>query len=185
MKKLQECDYVTAANLLKCDVAAIKAVAEVESLGSGFLKTGEPKILFERHKFHEFTRGKFSAKNPDISNERPGGYLGDEKEHIRLAKAIKLDREAALKSASWGKFQIMGFNFKEVGFKTLQEFINAMYESETQHLFAFVNFVKHNKLDDEIREKRWADFARIYNGRNYHINKYDVKMANAYKKYKK
>ena len=31
MKTLQECDFVTAANLLGCEVAAIKAVAEVES----------------------------------------------------------------------------------------------------------------------------------------------------------
>lgn len=184
MKKLQECDYITAANLLRCEVAAIKAVAEVESLGSGFEANGLPKILFERHKFHQFTKGLYSNANPDISNYRPGGYVGGVGEHKRLEKAAKLDRNAALKSASWGKFQVMGFNYQIAGFKTLQEFINAMYESETQHLFAFVNFVKANKLDDEIREKRWADFARIYNGKNYHINQYDKKMAAAYKKYK-
>lgn len=183
MKTLTEQDYINAAKELGCEVAAIKAVAEVESLNGGFQADGKPKILFERHKFHQFTKGKFSKENPDISNERPGGYSNNE--HLRLEKAAKLDRNNALKSASWGKFQIMGFNFNLVGFSTLQDFINAMYKSEGEQLKAFVQFIKSNKLDDELRDKRWADFARIYNGKNFHINKYDVKIANAYKKYSK
>lgn len=183
MKTLSEKDYINAAKELGCEVAAIKAVAEVESLTGGFQADGRPKILFERHKFHEFTNGKYSKDNPDISNSRPGGYTKNE--HGRLEKAAKLNRTAALKSASWGKFQIMGFNFAIVGYSTLQEFINAMYRSEADQLKAFVKFIKSNKLDDELREKRWADFARIYNGKNFHINKYDIKIAGAYKKYSK
>ena len=181
MKTLTEKDYENAAKELGCEVAAIKAVAEVESLNGGFQPDGKPKILFERHQFHKFTQGKYSAANPDISNSRPGGYTSNE--HLRLEKAAKLNRTEALKSTSSGKFQIMGFNFSIVGFSTLQDFINAMYRSETDQLKAFVQFIKSNKLDDELRDKRWVDFARIYNGKNYHINKYDVKMANAYKKY--
>lgn len=181
MKTLTEQDYINAAKELGCEVAAIKAVAEVESLNGGFQADGKPKILFERHKFHKFTQGKYSAANPDISNSRPGGYTSNE--HLRLEKAAKLNRTEALKSASWGKFQIMGFNFALAGFSALQDFINAMYKSEGEQLKAFVKFIKSNNLDDELRDKRWADFARIYNGKNYHINKYDVKIAKTYKKY--
>ncbi|MFC4688646.1 N-acetylmuramidase family protein [Epilithonimonas pallida] len=180
---LTEQDYVNAAKELNCEVAAIKAVAEVESLDGGFQSDGKPKILFERHKFNEFTKEKYSKEYPDISNERPGGYTKNE--HLRLEKAAKLDRTAALKSASWGRFQIMGFNFAMVGFSTLQDFINAMYRSEADQLKAFVQFIKANKLDDELRDKRWSDFARIYNGKNFHINEYDKRMAVAYKKFKK
>lgn len=183
MKTLTEQDYINAAKELNCEVATIKAVAEVESLNGGFQKDGIPKILFERHKFHQFTNGKYSKQYPDISNQRAGGYTNNE--HVRLEKAAKLDRNSALKSASWGKFQIMGFNYSIVGFSTIQDFINAMYKSEGEQLKAFVQFIKSNKLDDELRDKKWTDFARIYNGKNYHINKYDIKMANAYKKYKK
>ncbi|AZB23580.1 N-acetylmuramidase family protein [Chryseobacterium bernardetii] len=183
MKTLTEQDYIDAAKELGCEVAAIKAVSEVEAPKGGFQADGRPTILFERHKFHEFTKGKYSKEFPDISNPRPGGYTNDE--HARLDKAAKLDRNAALKSASWGKFQIMGFNHNLVGFPVLQDFINAMYKSEGEQLKAFVKFIKANKLDDELRDKRWADFARIYNGRNYHINAYDKKMAAAYKKYLK
>lgn len=183
MKTLTEQDYINAAKELGCEVAAIKAVSEVEAPKGGFQVDGKPTILFERHKFHEFTKGKYSKEFPYISNQRPGGYTKDE--HARLDKAAKLDRTAALKSASWGKFQIMGFNHGLVGFPVLQDFINAMYKSESEQLKAFVKFIKANKLDDELRDKRWSDFARIYNGRNYHINAYDKKMAAAYKKYSK
>jgi hypothetical protein len=183
MKTLTEQDYINAANELNCEVAAIKAVAEVESLNGGFQVDGKPKILFERHKFAQFTKGKYNSSNPDISNERPGGYSSNE--HERLEKASKLDRNAALQSASWGKFQIMGFNYNLAGFSVLQDFINAMYKSEGEQLKAFVKFIKSNKLDDELRDKRWSDFARIYNGKNFQINQYDVKMKKAYEKYSK
>lgn len=181
MKILTEQDYINAAKELGCEVAAIKAVSEVEAPKGGFQADGRPTILFERHKFHEFTKGKYSKEFPEISNPRPGGYTKNE--FARLDKAAKLDRNAALKSASWGKFQIMGFNHNLVGFPVLQDFINAMYKSEGEQLKAFVKFIIVNKLDDELRDKRWADFARVYNGRNYHINAYDKKMAAAYKKY--
>lgn len=181
MKVLQECDFVTAANLLNCEVAAIKAVAEVESSGGGFLKDGQPKILFERHYFHRLTNGKYTKDHPDISNTKTGGYTSNE--HARLAKAAKLDRDAALQSASWGKFQIMGSHWKALGYESIQGFINAMYASETEHLMAFVKFVKVNGLQDELQRKDWANFARGYNGSAYAKNKYDIKIANAYKKY--
>src|SRR5690606_3307933 len=119
MKTIQECDYVTAANLLGCEVAAVKAVAEVESAGGGFQSDGQPKILFERHYFHRLTNGKYSKTHPDISNPSAGGYGSNQ--HGRLAKAAKLDREAALQSASWGKFQIMGSHWKSLGYTSLQE----------------------------------------------------------------
>ncbi len=184
MKKLTECDYQNAANLLGVDVAIIKAVAEVESDGGGFLSNGQPKILFEGHKFHLFTKGKFTTpENANISYEKWNTKYYNENQHARLAKAVRLDREAALKSASWGKFQIMGFNFEKAGFENLQSFINAMYENEGAHLMAFVNFVKSEGLDKYLKKKDWVGFARRYNGPGYAKNKYDVKLANAYKKY--
>lgn len=182
--KLTLQDYKEAAKQLNCEVAVIRAVAEVESLGDGFLPDGRPVILFERHRFHKLSGGKWSKTNPDISSSTPGGYgKSGVHQHDRLAKASALNREYALMSASWGKFQIMGDNWKSLGYKSLQEFINAMYHSEQKQLDAFIRFVKANKLDDELRNKQWASFARQYNGPNYAINKYDIKLAAAYKKY--
>tara|TARA_R110000772_G_scaffold153261_1_gene264252 strand:+ start:20503 stop:21087 length:585 start_codon:yes stop_codon:yes gene_type:complete len=191
MKKLTEADYQHAAELLGCEVAAIKAVAKVESGGrSGFMKDGEtPKILFEGHWFHKLTGGGYTCpqEHPEwanISHKKWVRKYYKEDQHARLQKATALDRDAALQSASWGKFQVMGFNWKISGFKSLQDFVNAMYKSEAGHLLAFVNFVKHRRLDDELRAKDWAGFAFGYNGRGYAANNYDGKMAAAYNLYK-
>src|SRR6185369_14627607 len=100
-----------AAKKIGCPVAAVRAVIDVESRG-GFLPDGRLKILFERHYFCRLTKGKFDQSNPDISATKWGGYKGGAAEYDRLGRAIKLDRDAALRSASWGAFQIMGDNFK-------------------------------------------------------------------------
>lgn len=184
---LTEADYQEAAKLLGCEPAAIKAVAEVESSGSGFLATGEPKILFERHYFRRLTGNRFDKLYPDLSGPYKAGTYGPggQHQHRRLQAAISLDRNAALQSASWGRFQIMGENYQLAGFKSIQSFINAMYNSERDHLLAFSNFVINKGLAGDIRNKDWARFARGYNGPAYAQNKYDIKMAAAYKKYSK
>lgn len=180
---LTNADFQLAANALGCEVAAIKAVAEVEAAGVGFLPTGEPKILFERHWFHRLTKGRYDAMAPDISSSRAGGYRGGAAEHERLGRAVRLDRNAALLSASWGKFQIMGFNFKVAGFPDLQSFINAMFRSEADHLRAFVSFIKADlRLVAALRARNFTRFASIYNGPGYAKNSYDHKMYAAYRR---
>ena len=183
MKKLQECDFITAANLLNCEVAAIKAVSEVESAGGGFQSDGKPKILFEGHEFYKRTGGKHGISNVSYPKWISTYYNQDQ--HARLDKAAKLDRSAALESASWGRFQIMGYHWKALGYASLQAFINAMYANETEHLMAFVKYIQVNGLVDELRRKDWAGLARGYNGPGYKKNKYDEKMAAAYRKYSK
>lgn len=179
---LVDSDFEAAAISIGCTVAAVRAVALVESRG-GFLPDGRPKILFERHKFHSFTGGAHSGGNPDISSARYGGYKGGAAEYDRLKRAIALDREAALKSASWGAFQVMGFNHKLVGFDDVEDFVKAMVSGERAHLDAFVEFIRKNHLADELIRLDWAGFARGYNGPDYARNKYDRKMADAYSFY--
>lgn len=80
-----------------------------------FHSEGRPTILFERHKFHLHTAGKYDVSNPEISNKLPGGYGLFSEQHPKLEKAKTLDKDAALKSASWGAFQIMGENLSRLG----------------------------------------------------------------------
>lgn len=181
---LTDQDYLDAAALLAVDVPAIKAVAEVESRGTGFLPDDRPVILFERHKFHAFTGGKFDGFAPDLSNRKAGRYgAAGANQHTRLERAMALDREAALRATSWGRFQLMGFNYRAAGFADLQSFINAMHDSERAQLMAFAHFVRTAGLDDELRAHRWASFAAGYNGKKYRANQYDTKLAAAYRKF--
>lgn len=186
MTRLSERDYVDAAQALGCEVAAIKAVALVESSGSGMLPSGEPKILFEAHHFSRLTQGKYDVTHPRISSPTWNKklYSGGAAEHFRLQQASKLDRKAALMSASWGMFQIMGFNWKACGYGNLQQFINAMYSGAAGQLKAFVGFIKSNPtLLNAIQKKKWKAFAKAYNGPGYAANSYDVKIEQAYKSF--
>lgn len=182
---LSDADYAAAALRLRCDRAAIKAVAQVEAPRGGFCPDNFPTTLFEGHKFSRFTQGMYDRSHPTISHRRATrAHYGDtwQAERARLDQAIALDREAALKSASWGKFQIMGFNYGAAGFGTIQAFVNAMCVSEARQLAAFVTLILEWSLDDELRLHRWGDFARRYNGPAYRQGHYDVKLAAAYRK---
>lgn len=181
MKPITESDYREAAKALGCSVAAVKAVAEVESAGSGFLSSGEPKILFEAHIFDRLTGGKYRKTHPGISSAKwdKSLYIGGKAEHARLQEAVALDRNAALQSASWGGFQVMGFNWKACGYSSLQAFVNDMMTAAGQ-LRAFVGYVKTRGLADELQRLDWAGFAFGYNGAGYAANKYDQKLAKAY-----
>lgn len=185
-KTLTERDYRDAAISLRCDIPSIKAVAAVESLGGGFLPDGRPKILYEAHVFSRLTGGRFNRTHPHLSsaywNRSLYGPAGVH-QHNRLAEAAQLHRDAALQSTSWGMFQIMGFNWKACAFASLQDFINAMYRDERSQLLAFAEYVKHRRLDDELRAQNWPAFARAYNGPGYAENRYDKKLAAAYKRF--
>jgi hypothetical protein len=186
---LTERDYQDAARVIGCEVAVIKAVAEVESAGRGLLPDGRPTILYEAHVFHRLTNGRFAG-----ARDRHGVPLSVPRwdrtlygrsgahQYDRLHDAMKLDERAAVMACSWGMFQIMGFNFASLGFPevdTFQEFIEANDEPH-EHLDLFVRFIMVNGLDDELRAKDWRGFARGYNGPGYEQNGYHTKMEAAY-----
>ncbi|MNF98745.1 hypothetical protein D3C84_816160 [compost metagenome] len=176
-------DYARASKALGCSQEAIKAVTQVESRGDGFLPSGEPVILFERHIMNRRLRAKgiIVRDQLDVVNTAPGGYKGGAAEHQRLAKAVLIDRDAALESCSWGMFQIMGFHWKSLGYKSLQAFINDAYKSEAAHLNMFVKFIIANpRIHKALKELNWDAFARGYNGPMYKRNRYDTKLAAAY-----
>jgi len=183
---LTEADFEWAAKSLDCEVACVKAVTEVEARGRGFCPSRRPKILFEAHYFSRKTEHTYDTTHPDISSEKwnKALYKGGEQEYERLQKAMALNPRAALESASWGLFQIMGDNYRMAGFNSVEAYVEAMFQSERQHLGAFINFLKAKKLAAHLRAKRWARFAEGYNGPHYKDNQYDTKLEKAYQKYR-
>ena len=185
-------------------LAAIRAVDEVES-GNGWFTgvraeilaldgTGGfidganlPKILFEAHKFGKHTDYRFNASHPHISSRtwNRSLYVGGEGEYRRLHEAMQLDREAALKSASWGRYQILGSNYREAGFSSVEAFVEAMKENEERHLDAFVSFIKSAGLVQQFRlistrASDCAPFSRGYNGPGFATNNHHGKIAAAF-----
>lgn len=192
-KRLKPEDFTAAAAVLGVPVAAIRAVTEVESKGSGFVDDNRPVILFERHIMRRQLAAtgrkdlpNLESKFPSIVNSKPGGYLGGKAEWDRLATAANIDRTSALESCSWGLFQIMGFHWKLLGYTSVQEFVNAMYRSEGGQLDAFVRFIKANpNLLKALKDQDWTAFAKGYNGPAYETNRYDTRLAAAFAKFNK
>lgn len=190
IRHLTATDLQAAAETLDVPLAAIRAVNEVESLGNGFLPDGRPVILFERHIMHrQLARaGKdadaLARQFPNLVNPKRGGYVGNAGEHMRLARAIQIDEDCALASASWGAFQIMGFHWNLLDYPSVQHFVASMRTSEAAQLDAFVRFVKADPtLLKALRARKWPTFARLYNGPAYEANLYDVKLARAFDRY--
>lgn len=176
-----ENDYRLAAARLGVDVPAIKAVADVESAGVTHWAGGQVPILFEAHWFSKLTAGRFDASHPGISSRawNRSLYRGGPAEYDRLAEARALDSDAALQSASWGAFQIMGFHWRKLGFSSPTEFASAMQTASGQ-LDAFVRFIEADPtLQDALRRHDWHVFAGTYNGPGQ-VDYYAGKIAQAY-----
>jgi hypothetical protein len=165
--------------------AAVAAVLEVEAPKGGFLPDGRLTILFERHIFWKLTPEKVSKVRPDLSNPQPGGYRGGKAEWDRLNAAIAFDEVNALKSASWGKPQIMGFNHALCGYGTVRDMIEDFKRGEYNQVKAMLHLIKNQpSWDRALKAQNWAAFARLYNGPDYAINSYDTKLAKAFSKQK-
>ena len=187
---LTAADLAAAAQTLGVPLAAIRAVNEVESRGSGFMADGRPVILFERHIMYRQLKAAgrdadaLARQFPNLVNEKRGGYVGKAGEHMRLAQAIAIDEACALASASWGLFQVMGYHWQRLEYRSVQDFVASMRTSEAAQLEAFVRFVKADPtLLKALRGRKWATFAELFNGPDYKANLYDVKLDRAFDRY--
>ncbi|MNJ33591.1 Zinc D-Ala-D-Ala carboxypeptidase precursor [compost metagenome] len=191
---------LAGAKRLGVELASIYAVNEVESQGKGFLANGKPKILFERHIMYnrlampryegdnvaelKHHADELAASHPHLVNPRPGGYIGGPGEHQRLAQARMLDAQRADESASWGAFQIMGYHWERLGYPSLADFVTRMSQDENEQFEAFVRFIEADPaLHKALKGKKWAQFAKLYNGPAYARNLYDVKLERAYERH--
>ena len=177
--------WAPLAQSLNVSVAALRAVAAVESAGDGFLLAPPelPKILFEGHAFHRLTQGRFDTAHPTLSYPKWTKQFYSKTgagEWHRLNAACALDRRAALQSASWGMFQIMGFNYALCGHTDVEAFVAQQKAGAAEQLECFVRFISRDIFLSALRERRWAAFARAYNGPGDKLNQYDTKLAAAY-----
>jgi len=188
-KSLTIDDYKDMAHRLGCKTSALMAVGEVEAPFGGFLFDGRVRILFERHVFSKLTQHKYDSIASDVSSQTPGGYKGGAAEWLRLERAAGLNisdnnlANIASESCSWGKFQLMGYNYDLVDCPDINNFITTMMSGEQGQLGLFGRFIRSTGLAKELQEQNWAKFALRYNGPRYQMNHYDSKLKFAEAKF--
>lgn len=194
-KWLQQSEIEAFAQKLDLELPLVRTVYAVESGGIGFVGL-KPKILFEGHVFWRNLKAAgidpraHVAGHEDILFEQynPRSYVGGLAEYGRLDRARAIAEVPALKSASWGLFQVMGENAEWLKYGTVQNFVAAMENKEADHLESFGRFIQAKKFNgtpliELLRARDWPAFAEGYNGPSYKKNRYDVKLAEAYERY--
>jgi len=167
----------TAVSKLGINSAALWALVSVETRSCGFFADRRPQVLFERHIFHKRTGGQFDATDSSISDPTRGGYSGGVAEYVRLARAMALDNQAALESASWGLGQVMGFNATGLGYADVDDMVQQFCAGEDAQLVGVTRFIAGNAaLLKALQSSNWAQVAFFYNGRAYADHQYDVHL---------
>ena len=187
---LTEEDFREVALRLGVEVAAIKAVVEIEAgrTHEGFSAPGTPLINFDLTMFRRFAtrRGvnlsKYSKSHSVVFSSHRGSQI---KANRRLEAAKSIHPHAAVEGTFWGMFQIGGFNWKKCGAESIDDFVDRMSRSERDQLEMFAEFITTTGLLKHLQAKNWASFARGYNGPSYARRAYHTRMASAYARHKK
>lgn len=178
-----------AADLGDTDTRRLKAVAAVESSGSGWFNSGLPKILWERHKFWQWVKNTSNRVVSWFANPTAGDYTMDVNKNgvndswEKLSLAIGKEPLAALQSISMGKFQVLGCYYQECGYNHPIEMLYACSRSEyaqycllRDYILKVANcqaaFMAISSNPNDCRA-----FAKTYNGAGYEKYDYHTKIA--------
>ncbi|MDE6670119.1 MAG: N-acetylmuramidase family protein [Muribaculaceae bacterium] len=180
--ELTDTDFKLVADELGVEVAAIKAVVEIEAGAEmkGFWAPGVPVINFDKTMYNKYRSQSKGVKGQSVPEGLSGYGL---RQWTQLINARKTDARAANMGTFWGMFQIGGFNYKLCGCNDVDEFVHLMSYSELEQLELFAAFITNAGMLTDLKKKNWAGFARKYNGASYARRGYHTKMAAAYKKF--
>lgn len=192
--RLTDEDFREVAEELGVEVAAIKAVVEIEAgtKHEGFWANGKPIINFDLSMFRKFAaRNKINLSRYQRSHAvvfakpnraRYGSYQAAQQARLDAARTI--DDKTAIEGTFWGMFQLGGFNWKVCGTSSPDEFVRLMSRSERDQLELFAEFIRETGMLPLLKAKNWSAFARRFNGPSYSRRGYHTRLARAYAKHK-
>jgi hypothetical protein len=184
---------------LGVEVAALDAFLRVESAGEGIV-AGRPLIRLEVHHLWELAPpacrpaidARFHVAGPRPQDRhlwRPFpdaawtplhqiGDAGQRNEWSALIVARTIASTAADEATSWGCGQVLGENWRELGYASLASFVSTQSTEEGQ-LRCFARFLEVHGLANALRVKDWWTAAQVYNGPGA-AGVYSKKLAAAY-----
>ena len=184
-------EIAQVARLYGLEPALLLAICEVESGGHAFAMVEgrrEPLIRFEGHWFDRLIADpekRAAARAAGLSSPKAGAIANPRTQKGRwalLARAEAIDRQAALQSVSWGLGQVMGFHWKALGFASVDDMVEEARSGIGGQAGLVMRFLSANDLIAPLRARKWQEFARRYNGPGYRQNRYDTKLAAAFRR---
>lgn len=156
---------IPAANKLGVPPAVLAAVAATESGGGG----NPSAIRFETHVFQRFTRQTVNGSKKDA-----------------FFQAYAINPEAAVKSTSFGIYQIMGFNLVGKGW-TAQQIYDIWFggatldEQDAASIQILGTYLANsNRSKTAMANYDFQSLANSYNGNCFWVNNYDMKIKLSY-----
>ena len=168
------------------EFAALMAFIEVESGGKGFDQTtGKLIIQFEPAWF----KRKAPISPPGIWSQNKVERQGAE--WIAFEDAYRINPNAAMESTSIGLGQVMGFNYKRLGYPSVAAMWNDAKKGVERQIWQMAKFIVTDpRLINALRTKNWHLVAIYYNGAGYRElaarigrEPYDISLEKAYRKY--
>ena len=152
---------------LGIEPAVAVAIVLVESGGAG-IQDGRVVIRFEPRIFRR------------LSGHAVGStHRNQDAEYAALARASRIDADAAYRSISMGAGQVMGFNAESLHFRSARAMLETFKNDEHAQVATMLQFIANNPvLVHAAQQHRWTTFARTYNGPKQHG--YDRKLERAY-----
>ena len=178
-----------AGEVAGVDPAVLLAVALVETRGVAlavFDGRAEPLIRFEGHYFDRLLAepARRRARAEGLAHPRAGAVAtpGAQSARWRLfERAAGIDAAAAIASTSWGLCQVMGAHWQALGYRSAEALRDDARASPEGQFAIGARFLKLGHLDRRLADGDHAGFARRYNGPAYKRNRYDEKIAAAWR----
>lgn len=172
------------AKSIGLDYATLMAFISVESGGAGFIN-GRIIIQFEPSWFRK--KAPFAPSGLWSINKVDKQIA----EYKAFSDAFKKNPDAAMQATSWGLGQIMGFHYRNLGYKTVGEMVDDFKKGDYQQVMGIAKFIKKSPdLLKAIKEKNWHLVAVNYNGggykelaAKYEREPYNISLQKAYNKY--
>lgn len=192
---LTERDFQEVAAELGVEVAAIKAVVDIEAgkTHKGFWADSKPLLNFDLSVFrqmasrHKVNLSRYTSSHAEVFSRPNIARHGSQQAAVqaRFDRAASIDSVSAIEGTFWGMFQIGGFNWRQCGTSSPQEFLRLMSRSERDQLELFAEFITRAGLLPALKAKNWSAFARGYNGPSYASRGYHTRLASAYNRFKR
>jgi N-acetylmuramidase len=161
--RLSAAAVAASAKRLGVPSAVMAAIVEVEAAGrEGFGLAGLPAMTFEPAVFSHLTGHRHDNANPDISYPVADARKLPASQELRwkqLAKSYVMDRDAALKAASWGMFVMRGEEHQAYGFETAAAMAASLAGAEARQLEALEEWIVRQDLTGALKKRDWIAYG--------------------------
>jgi len=153
----------------------------------GSWSSGALVALFEDHVAYRNTSGEVRQR---LVNERLAARGWRDLSYPKspypaIDRVVEIaGAEVAALSTSWGMYQILGENYRLLGFSTAVEMVDYFKQSEANQFSAWVRLIDEFGVKDDLLREDWAGYARRYNGPKFAAHNYHGKLAGLAAKFK-